>query len=120
MTSERDVLFAALPTLGHTSALRALGAELRRRGHRTSFAVVHVWFPHLSRWPEPVRAAARLPSAIAAEGWKLLALPAAPVSLWQAARTSSATGEAELEARSLAKRSERETGLEPATFSLGS
>jgi UDP:flavonoid glycosyltransferase YjiC (YdhE family) len=74
MTHARHVLFAAHPTVGHTSALRAIGAELRTRGHATSFAIVQVRVPLASRWPEPVRAASNLPAAIAADGAEVRAL----------------------------------------------
>jgi MGT family glycosyltransferase len=97
MTDRRHILFAAHPTVGHTSALRAIGAELRRRGHSTSFAIVHTRVPWASAWPEPIRVAARLPSDIAAEGAEVLALSASPASLWHAARLPRATGQAELE-----------------------
>jgi MGT family glycosyltransferase len=91
------MLFAAHPTVGHTSALRAIGAELRARGHATSFAIVHARVPFHSLWPEPIRAANHLPSAIAAEGARVLGLSPSPASLWHAARLPSATGQAELE-----------------------
>jgi MGT family glycosyltransferase len=97
MTDRRHVLFAAHPTVGHTSALRAIGAELRGRGHATSFAIVHARVPFASLWPEPVRAASNLPAAIAAEGADVLELAASPASLWHAARLPRATGQAELE-----------------------
>jgi MGT family glycosyltransferase len=97
MTDRRHILFAAHPTVGHTNALRAIGAELRGRGHATSFAIVHAWVPFASLWPEPVRAASNLPAAIAAEGAAVLELSASPGALWHAARLTRATGQAELE-----------------------
>ena len=97
MTDRRHILFAAHPTVGHTSALRAVGAELRARGHATSFAIVHARVPFASLWPEPVRAASNLPAAIASEGAEVLELAASPASLWHAARLPRATGQAELE-----------------------
>ena len=93
----RSILLAAHPTVGHTGALRAIGAELRARGHATGFALVHARVPFASRWPEPVQAAARLPAAIASEGAEVLALKASPAALWHAARLPRATGQAELE-----------------------
>jgi MGT family glycosyltransferase len=93
----RHILLAAHPTVGHTSALRAIGAELRARGHGTSFAIVRARVPFASRWPEPVRAASNLPAAIAAEGAEVLPLTASPAALWHAARLPRATGQAELE-----------------------
>jgi len=97
MTDRRSILFAAHPTVGHTGALRAIGAELRGRGHATSFALVHARVPLASLWPEPVRAASNLPAAISAEGADVLELTASPASLWHAARLPRATGQAELE-----------------------
>ncbi len=97
MTLVHRILFAAHPTVGHTNALRAIGAELRARGHATSFAIVHARVPLPSLWPEPVRAASNLPAAIAAEGARVLALAPSPAALWHAARLPSATGQAELE-----------------------
>ncbi len=97
MTLPRHILFAAHPTVGHTNALRAIGAELRARGHTTSFAIVHARVPFHSLWPEPVRAASNLHAAIAAEGAEVLELAASPASLWHAARLLRATGQAELE-----------------------
>ena len=97
MSRARSVLFAAHPTVGHTNALRAIGAEVRTRGHATGFAIVNARVPLVSLWPEPVRAAARLPGDIAAEGAQVLELSASPVSLWYAARLPRATGQAELE-----------------------
>jgi MGT family glycosyltransferase len=97
MKDRRHVFFAAHPTVGHTSALRAIGAEVRARGHATSFAIVHARVPFSSLWPEPVRAASNLPAAIAAEGAELVKLSASPGSLWHAVRLPRATGQAELE-----------------------
>ena len=96
MKDRRHILFAAHPTVGHTSALRAMGAELRARGHATSFAIVHARVPYASLWPEPVRAASNLPAAIAAEGAEMLELAPSLASLWHAARLPRATGQAEL------------------------
>jgi MGT family glycosyltransferase len=91
------VLFAAHPTVGHTGALRAIGTELRARGHATSFALVQARVPFESRWPEPVRAAAALPRSIASEGATLCPLTPSPLALWHAARLPRATGQGELE-----------------------
>jgi MGT family glycosyltransferase len=91
------VLFAAHPTVGHTGALRAIGGELRARGHATSFALVQARVPFESRWPEPVRAAAALPRSIASEGATLCSLTPSPLALWHAARLPRATGQGELE-----------------------
>jgi MGT family glycosyltransferase len=97
MTDRRHILFAAHPTVGHTNALRAIAAELRSRGHTTSFALVHARVPLASRWPEPVQAATRLPAVIANEGAEVLELKPSLAALWHAARLPRATGQAELE-----------------------
>jgi MGT family glycosyltransferase len=97
MKDRRHVFFAAHPTVGHTSALRAIGAEVRARGHATSFAMVHAQVPFATLWPEGVRAALSLPAAIAAEGAEVVKLSASPGSLWHAVRLPRATGQAELE-----------------------
>jgi MGT family glycosyltransferase len=97
MNDHPHILFAAHPTVGHTGALRAVAAELRTRGHATSFAIVHARVPFLSLWPEAVRAASRLPADINAEGAQVLELAASPVSLWHVARLPRAKGQAELE-----------------------
>lgn len=91
------VLLAAHPTVGHTSALRAIGAELRARGHATSFAIMQVRVPFAATWPEPVHAAVRLPKVIAAEGANLLKLNPSPRALWHAVRLPHAVGQKELE-----------------------
>lgn len=97
MSRATTVLLAAHPTVGHTSALRAIGSELRSRGHATGFAIVLARVPFGSLWPEPVRAASRLPGDIAAEGAEVFELTASPAMLWHAARLPRATGQAELE-----------------------
>lgn len=91
------ILLAAHPTVGHTSALRAIGAELRARGHATSFAIMHVSVPFASAWPAPVRAAVSLPKLIAAEGAKVLKLNPSPKALWYAVQLPHAVGQKELE-----------------------
>jgi MGT family glycosyltransferase len=93
----RHVLLAAHPTVGHTNAMRAIGGELRARGHATSFALVRARLPFSGLWPEPVRAAAALPHAIAAEGARVVPLPTSVRALWHAARLPRATGLGELE-----------------------
>lgn len=92
-----QVLLAAHPTVGHTNALRAIGGELRERGYGTSFALVRMRPPFIDRWPEPVRAAAALPSSIEAEGATVLPLVPSVAALWHALRLPRATGQAELE-----------------------
>ncbi len=97
MSHPVHVLLAAHPTVGHTSALRAIGVELRARGHSTSFAIMDARVPWVDRWPEPVRAAASLPAAIRAEGATLVPLTPSAAGLWHAVRLPRATGQAELE-----------------------
>lgn len=92
-----DVLLAAHPTVGHTNALRAIGAELRVRGHRTRFALMRARLPAPHLWPEPVRTAAALPSAIEAEGAAVLPLPISLGAIWHASRLPRAVGLGELE-----------------------
>ncbi len=91
------ILLAAHPTVGHTSALRAIGAELRARGHATSFALMHVRIPFAAAWPAPVRAAVSLPKLIAAEGANVLKLNPSPRALWYALQLPHAIGQKELE-----------------------
>ena len=90
------ILMAAHPTVGHTSALRAIGGRLMGRGHRVamSLAAPRVPLPHL--WPEPLRVAAGLPSAIGAEGIELLPLRPPLGLLWHGSRIAGKTGYAEL------------------------
>ena len=89
-------LLAAHPTVGHTGALRAMAAELRARGHRAAFALVHAQVPFAGRWPEPVRAAAQLPSLLASDGNTVLPLRPSLRALWHAVRLPLATGQQEL------------------------
>lgn len=97
MNSGRPVLLAAHPTVGHTNALRAIGAELRSRGYVTTFAITGVRVPLISWWPEQIRAAASLPAAIDREGSRLLSLTPSVGALWHAARLTRASGQGELE-----------------------
>lgn len=94
---EHSILFAAHPTVGHTNALRAIGAQLRAQGHSTGFALVKTRVPFVSFWPEPVRAAAKLPQVILGEGSTILELTPTFSALWHAARLPRATGQSELE-----------------------
>lgn len=92
------ILFAAHPTVGHTSALRAMGARLREQGHALGFAMVRGRLPLASRWPAPIRAGVELCSAIEADGFELLALRPVLEMLWRAARLPSKTGSEEMAA----------------------
>lgn len=90
------ILLAAHPTVGHTSALRAIGVRLREQGHAVGFAIARVRLPFAERWPAPLRAAATLTAAIEADGFELLPLRPALGTLWHAARLPSKTGYDEL------------------------
>ncbi len=74
--SPKRVLLAAHPTVGHTQALRALGVELRARGHVVAFALPQV--PQLPRWlpaPEALRAAQHVVSGVAHQGFDWIPTP---------------------------------------------
>lgn len=91
------VLLAAHPTVGHTQALRAVAAELRRRGHHVIFLTSRV--PRAPRWlpvSEPLRAAAELLTSLAAEGPLEVVAPTLD-ALHAGGRIASARGYAELE-----------------------
>jgi MGT family glycosyltransferase len=90
------ILFAAHPTVGHTSALRAIGVRLRERGHVVAFAIAGVRLPFVDRWPAPLRAAAGLTAAIEADGFELLPLRPPLAMLWHATRLPSKRGYGEL------------------------
>ncbi len=90
------ILLAAHPTVGHTSALRAIGLRLRAQGHAVGFAIARVRLPFADRWPAPLRAGAALPAAIEADGFELLPLTPALSVIWHAARLPSKTGYEEL------------------------
>ncbi len=42
MTASARILLAAHPTVGHTSALRAIGVRLREQGHWVGFCIAQV------------------------------------------------------------------------------
>lgn len=92
------ILLAAHPTVGHTSALRAIGVRLREQGHAVALCLGVKRLPLLDWWPEPIRAVGGLPAAIAEDGLELLPLTPSLASLWHAARISGKTGYQELEA----------------------
>ncbi len=91
------VLMAAHPTVGHTSALRAIGARLIEQGHPVALAMVDARLPFQSLWPEALRAATGLPAAIAREGIEVLSLAPSLGTIWHAARIARKTGHDELE-----------------------
>lgn len=87
---------AAHPTAGHTNALRAIGERLLTQGHSVAMSMAAPALPWPQLWPEPLRVAASLPQAIAAQGIELLPLRPSPGLLWHASRISNKTGYAEL------------------------
>lgn len=90
------VLFAAHPTVGHTSALRAIAARLLAQGHTIDFAIVPAHVPAADRWPAPVRAASALPRRLRTDGFTVLPLPRSWRALWHAVRLPGRVGLAEL------------------------
>jgi hypothetical protein len=90
------VLLAAHPTVGHTTALRAIGARFLERGDDVAFAIVRARLPFAERWPEPLRAAGGLPDAIAADGMRVVPLAPSLAALFHAARLARKTGHDEL------------------------
>ena len=96
-SAPRRVLFAAHATVGHTSALRAIGARLREAGHAVGFAMVRARLPLVRLWPASIRAAVELAGAIRGDGFEVLPLAPHPSTLWHAARIASRTGYDELE-----------------------
>ena len=89
-------LLAAHPTVGHTSALRAIGLRLRAKGHAVGFAIARVGLPLAHLWPAPLREAAGLAGAIAADGFEVLPLALSPAVFWHAVRLPAKTGYEEL------------------------
>jgi MGT family glycosyltransferase len=90
------LLFAAHPTVGHTSALRAIAARLLAQGHAIDFAIVPAHVPAADRWPAPVQAASALPRRLRADGFTVLPLPRSWRALWHAIRLPGRVGLAEL------------------------
>ncbi len=88
---------AAHLTVGHTTALRAIGIRLREQGHAVGFCLASARLPFADRMPEPIRAATQLPATITREGLELLPLSPAVSALWHGARLAGKTGYAELE-----------------------
>ncbi|MBI5517718.1 MAG: glycosyltransferase family 1 protein [Deltaproteobacteria bacterium] len=94
----RQALFAAHPTVGHTQALRAIGKALLSRGWGVRFALGHTpLVPRFLPTPEPLRAAAALPAALARDGFEVLRLPGSLRALYHAARSVATRGYDELD-----------------------
>ncbi|MDQ1245723.1 MAG: hypothetical protein QG597_90 [Actinomycetota bacterium] len=90
------VLMAAHPTVGHTQALRAIGRELRDRGHAIAFAVARVpVLPKVFPLPQEVRVARLIMTNLAADGFRPLPLGAGPGALVRASRIARSRGSAE-------------------------
>ncbi|MCP4499100.1 MAG: hypothetical protein GY822_03925 [Deltaproteobacteria bacterium] len=82
---------AAHPTVGHTSALRAIGFQLKAEGHAVAMVLPVVNLPFwglFSRlWPEVLRATAELPAKILGDGLELLPLENLSLgALWYGAK----------------------------------
>ncbi len=92
------LLFAAHPTIGHTSALRAIAAHLLARGHTADIAIIPTRVPLADRWPAPVRAASALPHMLHADGLTVLPLPRSWRTMWHAIRLPRLVGLDELAA----------------------
>lgn len=91
------VLIAAHPTVGHTNALRTIGRQLLRRGHRVAFATTVLKLP--PAWlptPEVLRTGAQIPSALEQDGFELVALRPSLRSLRHAVMTPLSRGYAEM------------------------
>lgn len=95
--SMKRVFFAAHPTAGHTSALRAIGGRLREQGHATAFAVAKPRLPSRDLLPAPLRVACGLADVLAADGFEVFALEPPLGLLWHGLRLPLKTGLAELE-----------------------
>ncbi|MBT9557272.1 MAG: glycosyltransferase family 1 protein [Myxococcales bacterium] len=92
----RRILLAAHPTIGHISALRAIGVQLRDRGHTVGFATTRVRLPISGLWPAPLQAGMEVESAIRSHGLEVLPLSPSPGAIWYAARLPWNTGHDEL------------------------
>ncbi|MER2565321.1 MAG: glycosyltransferase [Myxococcaceae bacterium] len=68
-------LLAAHPTVGHTQALRAIGRELRSRGHHVRFAVPLMKpLPSFLPVPAPLRSAEHVTNGIRSDGVEVVPL----------------------------------------------
>jgi UDP:flavonoid glycosyltransferase YjiC (YdhE family) len=91
------VLLAAHPTVGHTQALRAIGAELRKRGHAVHFATSHVpKLPSFIAVPQPMRAAQEVLRSLEVDGFPLIRTPFSLRAMFAAGRVAATRGYDEL------------------------
>lgn len=90
------ILLAAHPTIGHISALRAIGVQLRDLGHTVGFATTRVRLPLSGLWPAPLKAGMEVADAITSHGLDVLPLSPSPGAIWYAARLPWNTGHDEL------------------------
>lgn len=97
MSQPRRILLAAHPTVGHTQALCAVGAELMHRGHRVGFAISRVpSAPRFVRVPEPLRAAQHVARRITEGGFEPVRTPFSLRAMWAANRIATTRGYDEL------------------------
>ncbi len=97
MSEPVPILLAAHPTVGHTQALRAVGAELVRRDHVVEFATSRVpSAPPFVRVPQPLRAAQDVVRAIAEDGLTQVHTPFSMRAMWAASRVAVTRGYDEL------------------------
>lgn len=91
------ILLAAHPTVGHTQALRSVGAELVSRGHSVDFATSRVpGAPPFVRMPQPLRAAQDVLRGIADDGLAHVRTPFSLRAMWAASRVAVTRGYDEL------------------------
>ncbi|MBL8923178.1 MAG: glycosyltransferase family 1 protein [Myxococcaceae bacterium] len=94
----KQFLLAAHPTVGHTQALRAVGRELLRRGHRVRFAIPAMKpLPAFLPVPVPLRSAEAVTAGLQSDGFELVPLPLALSSGFAAWMTSRTRGYDELD-----------------------
>ncbi len=92
------VLMAAHPTVGHTQALRAVGRELRARGHEIDFAVtVAPRLPAFFPVPAPLRSARDVAEGVLADGFQRVPLPLRLATGWRAHKVATSRGYDELD-----------------------
>lgn len=92
-----QILLAAHPTVGHTQALRSMGAQFRRRGHGVHFATGKVpnpppFFPT----PQPLRAARDVLASLGKDGFSVIETPFSLRATFAAGRVAANQGYAEL------------------------
>ncbi|MDP1829943.1 MAG: glycosyltransferase [Archangium sp.] len=91
-------LFAAHSTVGHTQALRAIGGELLRAGHRAHFALTRIpWLPSFLPTPAPLRAATEVVAGVQRDGFSLVRTPFSVRAAFAASRIANTRGYDELE-----------------------